>query len=72
MIRSRFGAEVEAAAAGKLASWRQGYDALAAVILQDQFTRSICLSTLDLQASVRKNMLNYSIWLDTLMAVTRP
>ena len=30
---------MEATAAGKLASWRQGYDALAAIILEDQFTR---------------------------------
>lgn len=38
-IRSRFGADVEAAAAGKLSSWQQGYDALALIILGDQFSR---------------------------------
>ena len=38
-IRARFGADVEAAAAGKLGSWQEGYDALAFIILGDQFTR---------------------------------
>ena len=54
-IKGCFGADVEAAAAGKLAAWRQGYDALAAVILEDQFTRSpfVCQS-LSFQASLSK------------------
>ena len=38
-IRARFGADVEAAAAGELSSWHEGYDALALTILGDQFTR---------------------------------
>ena len=38
-IRTDFGADVEAAAGGKLSSWREGYEALAFVILGDQFTR---------------------------------
>lgn len=38
-IRASFGADVEAAAAGKLSSWQEGYSALAFIILGDQFTR---------------------------------
>ncbi|CAL5224518.1 g7215 [Coccomyxa viridis] len=44
-IRARFGADVEAAAAGKLGSWQEGYDALAFIILGDQFTRNVYRGT---------------------------
>ena len=49
---------MEAAAAGKLASWQHGYDALALIILGDQFTRYIC-SGLPIACS---NLSSSSFW----------
>ncbi len=40
VVRERFGEVVEEAAAGALDQWRHGYEALAGVIVRDQFTRS--------------------------------
>jgi len=43
-IKRKFGADVDAAAAGQLSSWREGYNALALIILSDQFPRcAYCL-----------------------------
>ena len=39
VVRERFGEVVEEAAAGRLQHWRHGYEALASVIVRDQFTR---------------------------------
>lgn len=39
VVRERFGEVVEEAAAGGLQQWRHGYEALAGVIVRDQFTR---------------------------------
>lgn len=38
-VRERFGGVLEEAASGNLQRWRHGYEALAGVILRDQFTR---------------------------------
>ena len=71
-INSCFGADVEAAAAGKLASWRQGYDALAAAILEDQFTRlpSVCQSLTVFRSQFCKDALDCCIGLGTLTMTT--
>ena len=63
MIKGCFGADVEAAAAGKLASWRQGYDALAAVIVEDQFTRLpfVCQSLTVFRSQFCRDMLDCCI-----------
>ena len=40
-VRDSFGGLVEEAASGGLGQWKHGYEALANVILRDQFTRCI-------------------------------
>ena len=38
-IKAKFGSDLEAAEAGRLAHWSSGYPGLAHVLLLDQFTR---------------------------------
>ncbi|BDA49433.1 hypothetical protein COCOBI_14-0500 [Coccomyxa sp. Obi] len=45
VVRERFGEVVEEAAAGGLQQWRHGYEALAGVIVRDQFTRNVFRGT---------------------------
>ncbi|EIE19050.1 DUF924-domain-containing protein [Coccomyxa subellipsoidea C-169] len=44
-VKERFGAIVEEATSGGLRHWKRGYEALAGVILRDQFTRNVFRGT---------------------------